>query len=101
VLSTMLAIPADNQIVKVLGARGAKAFRLVEERLGQAQYFAGEELTAADIMMFFPLTTMRTFAKRDISSYPNIGAYLTRVGARPAYQRAMAKGDPDMKPLLA
>jgi glutathione S-transferase len=38
----------------------------VEDRLGQA-HFAGDELTAADIMMLFPLTTMRAFAKRDLS----------------------------------
>ena len=51
-------------------------------------------------MMLFPLTTMRSFAKRDIGSLPNLRAYLARIGARPAYQRAMAKGDPGMKPLL-
>jgi len=101
VISTMLGLSADNPIGKMLAARGERAFRLVEDRLGQASYFAGEELTAADIMMLFPLTTMRAFAKRDISSLPNIRAYLARIGARPAYQRAMAKGDPDMKPLLA
>jgi glutathione S-transferase len=101
VLSTMLALPADNPIVKVLGARGERAFRLIEERLGQVEYFAGDELTAADIMMLFPLTTMRAFAKRDIGALANTQAYLARVGARPAYQRAMAKADPQMKPLLA
>jgi glutathione S-transferase len=100
VISSMLGLPADNPLGKILGARGELAFALAEERLGQVQYFAGDELTAADIMMLFPLTTMRAFAKRDISALPNIRAYLARIGARPAYQRAMAKGDPDMKPLL-
>jgi glutathione S-transferase len=101
VLSAMLSLPADNPIVRGLGARSGRAFALIEERLGQAAYFAGDELTAADIMMLFPLTTMRAFAKRDLGALPNIRAYLARVGARPAYQRAMAKGDPQMKPLLA
>jgi glutathione S-transferase len=101
VISTMFGLSADNPIGKMLAARGERAYRLVEDRLGQAQYFAGDELTAADIMMLFPLTTMRSFAKRDISSLPNLRAYLARVGARPAYQRAKAKGDPDVKPLLA
>ena len=50
--------------------------------------------------MLFPLTTMRVFVPRDLSPYPNIRAYLQRIGERPAYQRAMKKGDPDMKPLL-
>ena len=36
----------------------------------------------------------------DLAPYPNIRAYLQRIGARPAYQRAMAKGDPDLVPLL-
>ena len=29
-----------------------------------------------------------------------VKAYLQRVGARPAYQRAMTKGDPDLSPML-
>ncbi len=101
VIGSMFGLSPDNPIGRALGERAERAFRLVEDRLGQAHYFAGDQLTAADIMMLFPLSTMRAFAKRDISAYPNIGAYLARVGARPAYQRAMAKGDPDMKPLLA
>ena len=51
--------------------------------------------------MLFPLTTMRSFVPRDISGYPNALAYLQRIGARPAYRRAMQKGDPQMTPLLA
>ena len=30
----------------------------------------------------------------------SLRAYLQRIGERPAYQRAMAKGDPDLKPML-
>ena len=43
---------------------------------------------------------MRLFAARDLAPFPNVRQYLRRIGARPAYQRAMAKGDPDLKPLL-
>ena len=100
VISVMFGLSADNPLGRALADRAERAFRLVEERLGQAAYFAGPELTAADIMMLFPLTTMRSFAKRDIGSLPNLRAYLARIGERPAYQRAMAKGDPGMKPLL-
>ena len=52
-------------------------------------------------MMLFPLTTMRIFAPRDLGPYPNIRAYLARVGERPAFQRAAKKGDPDLVPLLS
>jgi glutathione S-transferase len=83
-----------------VGGRGENAWTLVEQRLGEADYFAGPDLTAADIMFVFALTTMRAFVPRDLSGSPNILAYLQRIGARPAYQRAMAKGDPGMTPML-
>jgi glutathione S-transferase len=83
-----------------LRARAERAWALVEARLGEAAYFAGDDLTAADIIMVFDLTTMRAFAPRDLSPYPNILAYLQRIGARPAYRRAMAKADPQMEPML-
>lgn len=73
---------------------------MVEARLGEADHFAGREFTAADIMAVFSLTTMRLFLPLDLAVYPNILAYLQRVGDRPAYRRAMQKGDPDMTPLL-
>lgn len=73
---------------------------LVEDRLGKAPYLAGREFTAADIMSVFSFTTMRLFQPLDLAPYPNIRAYLQRIGERPAYQRAMAKGDPDLTPML-
>lgn len=76
------------------------SFAMVDRRLRQADYFGGDVFTAADIMMLFPLTTMRKFTRRDISGLPALGNYLQRIAARPAYQRAMAKGDPGMAPYL-
>lgn len=72
----------------------------LEKRLGVAPYLAGEELTAADIMTVFSLTTMRLFMPYDLSPWPNLLAYLQRIGARPAYRRAMQKADPDLTPVL-
>jgi len=93
--------PADDSPrARFIRDRAEKPWAMVEERLGKVPYFAGDELTAADIIMVFILTTMRAFAPKDISGYPNILAYLQRIGARPAYQRAMAKGDPGMTPML-
>jgi glutathione S-transferase len=83
-----------------VNARSEAAWALLEKRLGETPYLAGPELTAADIMMVFGLTTMRAFVPRDLSGSPNILAYLQRIAARPAYQRAMAKGDPGMAPML-
>jgi glutathione S-transferase len=44
---------------------------------------------------------MRAFAPRDLSGFPNTLAYLKRIGERPAYRRAMQKGDPQMEPMLS
>jgi glutathione S-transferase len=102
-MGAMSARPAgaeESPRARFMRERSERPWKLVEDRLGEQPYFAGPEFTAADIIMFFPLTTMRVFAPRDMSDYPNILAYLKRVGERPAYKRAMAKGDPDMTPLL-
>lgn len=90
-----------NPIVHSLADRGSKGFAMMEERLGMAQFLAGAEFSAADIMTVFALTTMRAFVPRDLGFYPNITAYLGRIGERPAYQRAMAKCDPGMTPMLS
>jgi glutathione S-transferase len=101
IISSMLGGQEGNPVMAMLKERSERAFALVERRLGQAPYFAGNELTAADIMMLFPLSTMRAFAKRDLSTLPNIRAYLKRIGERPGYRSAMAKGDPGMSPILS
>jgi glutathione S-transferase len=81
-------------------ARAMGSWDLVEQRLGEAPYFAGAEFTAADIIMVFALTTLRAFVPVVLAGKPNILAYLKRIGERPAYRRAMAKGDPTMTPML-
>ncbi len=95
-----LDLAPDNPVLLATQGRLNRAFELVEMRLGQAEYFAGQAFTAADIIAVFSLTTMRIFQPSDIAPYPNILAYLQRIGRRDAYQRAMRKGDPGMAPLL-
>ena len=51
-------------------------------------------------MMGFTLTTMRYFQPYDLAHCPSITKYLSRIGDRPAYRKAMEKGDPGMVPLL-
>jgi glutathione S-transferase len=90
----------DHPILMSAQGRLDKIIALIEARLAQHDYLAGSEFTAADIMSVFSLTTMRLFHPVDLAPYPNIRAYLQRIGSRPAYQRAMAKGDPDLTPML-
>ena len=80
--------------------RRRKGWDMVEARLGAAPFFGGAQLTTADIMMGFALTTGRAFSNFSIAPFPNVAAYLQRIGTRPAYQRAMAKAEPGMPPKL-
>ena len=94
--------PSDaNPLLQSAKARFNLVLSTIDQRLGEAPYLAGAELTAADIMSVFSLTTMRLFMPYDLSPWPNILAYLQRIGARSAYQRAMKKADPDLAPLLS
>ena len=47
-----------------------------------APLLAGDDFTAADIMMGFSLTTMRYFLPYDLVAPPDMLAYLSRIGAR-------------------
>ena len=96
-----LKLADDNPILLATRTRVDRAFDLVEARTREAEYLAGSEFTAADIMMGFSLTTMRYFLPYDLGRCPNIVRYLARIGARPAYRRAIEKGDPGMALLLA
>ncbi|MBR0826782.1 glutathione S-transferase family protein [Bradyrhizobium manausense] len=96
-----LKLAEDNPVLLAIRARLDRAFDLIEARTGAAEYLAGKAFTTADIMMVFSLTTMRYFQPYDLTRCPNIVKYLARIGARPAYRRAMEKGDPGMALLLS
>ena len=93
-------LPADHPLRASVQGRLDQVLELIDGRLSQNDYLAGSEFTAADIMSVFSLTTMRLFHPVDLAPRPHILAYLQRIGARPAYRRAMAKGDPDLVPML-
>jgi glutathione S-transferase len=80
--------------------RSKRGWAMIEARLGQAPFFGGANLTTADIMMVYCLTTSRAFRGTSIDGYPSLRAYLERIGERPAYQRAMSKAEPGMAPML-
>ncbi len=93
-------LPSDHPVQIAVLERLHKVLLLIEARLAKTDYLAGTEFTAADIMSVFSLTTMRLFQPVDLVPYPHIRTYLQRIGERPAYRRAMAKGDPDLTPML-
>jgi glutathione S-transferase len=100
----MMALVAQfmgtSELPAFVADRVAKGWAIVEKRLGEANYFGGAQLTTADIMMGFQLTTSRAMSRMSIARLPNLQAYLKRIGERPAYQAAMAKCEPGMPPKL-
>ncbi len=65
----------------------------MEGELGQREWFAGHEFSAADIQMSFPLEAAAQRAGLD-ASRPRLMAFLKRIHARPAYARALERGGP-------
>jgi len=66
-------------------------FDYIESELSRHAWFAGRAFTAADVQMSFPLEAA---AKRAgiCAGRPRISDFLTRIHARDAYQRAIARG---------
>jgi glutathione S-transferase len=63
----------------------------LESELGHAPWFAGEEITGADLQMSFPLEAAAVRGGLN-ESRPKLMSFLKRIHARPAYQRAVEKG---------
>lgn len=63
----------------------------IEDQLGESPWFAGEDFTAADIMMSFPCEAADALIGIT-GKYPLIADFIARIHARPAYQSALKKG---------
>lgn len=66
--------------------------KVIEDRLTSSRWFAGEQLTIADIQMSYPLEAASSRANLD--GFPAIREYLDRIRQRPAYRMAIEKGGP-------
>lgn len=85
----MLGKPAKGTIQKMLDTH----LDWLESELGTRDWFAGDEFTAADIMMSFPLEASRARGGLD-ERRPNLIDWLERIHARPAYGEAIGRGGP-------
>jgi glutathione S-transferase len=85
----LLGRPARAPILKMFGHH----LDWLETELSERAWFAGDEFTAADIMMSFPLEVARTRAGLG-PERPNLIDWLERIHARPAYAAALQKGGP-------
>ncbi|VEL95259.1 glutathione S-transferase [Alteromonas sp. 76-1] len=87
--------PITNKLIDGIlnayyGPNLAQSLRYVESYLAHHTWFAGEQPTAADVQMIFPLESL--VASGNAKDFPAIREYVKRVHARPAYKQALEKG---------
>ncbi|MEH6421766.1 glutathione S-transferase family protein [Pseudomonas sp. CGJS7] len=82
---------ADKAMASFVGPQLKLHLDYIESQLSQRPWFAGERFTAADIQMSFPVEAA---AARAGGERPQMQAFVERIRARPAYQRALEKGGP-------
>nr|WP_295371768.1 glutathione S-transferase [uncultured Sphingosinicella sp.] len=83
----VLGRPARAPIQKMLDVH----LDWLETEIASRDWFAGDDFTAADIMMSFPLEASRSRGGLN-ESRPNLVDWLERIHARPAYAAALARG---------
>ena len=94
--------PISRQIAKTIDAEYTDAELdlhrdFLEGELAERAFVAGNDFTAADIMISYPLDAMMTQWPPD-KSYPNLTAYLSGLKARDAYRKAVEVGGPPLPP---
>jgi glutathione S-transferase len=102
--------PAHLAFIYIGGSE--RVLRAANATLSKTPYFAGPDFTAADIMMHFPMrmaglatqgiievTPLFNDDRRGLEPFPAIRAFLDRMAARPAFQRAMAATMPNGPPV--
>lgn len=94
IMSEAGGVPFENPGRQYSRGRTAAYLAFADQRLREVPYFA-EAFSAADIMMVFIFTTTALFTPVDLAPYPAIQAYLQRIEARPAYQRAQRIAGPN------
>ena len=71
------------------------AVEFAEAFLRTHPWFGGAQFSGADIMMMFPLNVATVLNLVDASAFPKVAEWKTRIEARPAYKRMLAKARPD------
>lgn len=84
---------ADKVTQSFLAPNLTQQLAFIENTLAQQAWFAGAEFSAADVQMSFPMEAAAARVGLG-AQHPHITAWLQRIHARPAYQRALAQGGP-------
>jgi GST-like protein len=77
----------------------ARLYGVLDRRLGESEYVAGDEYTIADIAIF-PWTRSHENQGIDLAEFPNVGRWIDQLQARPAVQRGVSVLADRRRPLL-
>ena len=69
----------------------SRSFDFLDQHMADRAWFVGDRITAADVQMVFPVAAGLA---RGAGDRPHLSAWLDRVQARPAWQRALDQGGP-------
>jgi len=68
----------------------ARHYAVIDQRLGQAQYLAGDSYTIADMALWgWAASAGYVFGADGLADYPNVRRFMDEMAARPAVQRAL------------
>jgi len=84
---------ADTVDAAFIGPNIKRHLDFMESELATREWFGGDEFTAADVQMSFPVELAQARAGLD-ASRPRLFGYLQRIRARDAYKRALQRGGP-------
>jgi len=86
-LLTLRAGDSMKEGVEILRERAMMFYRLMDARLAETRYLAGDEISIADISAYPWAVTMQHPQMRSLE---NLRRWMDRVGQRPAVQRGMS-----------
>lgn len=83
---------AASPIMPRIDEQLAAHVQFAEDSIGENHHFVGNDWTAADVMMSFPaeIAVMQGYGAKA----PKLAAFVAKVHARPAWQRARERGGP-------
>lgn len=85
---------ADRVLTTLVEPNLKAQMDFMESELKKAEWFAGPEFSAADVMMSFPLEAAAQRAGLTESAYPKLAGFVKKIHARPAYKKALERGGP-------
>ncbi|HYM85557.1 MAG TPA: glutathione binding-like protein, partial [Pseudoxanthomonas sp.] len=83
---------SDKVMKTFVGPQVKLHLEYMESELVKSRWFAGDEFSAADIQMSFPMEAAS--ARYGLDDKPKLLGFLQSIHARPAYQKALEQGGP-------